>query len=159
MPGDEKPSNSRTTIAAAIVGIALLIVNVGLGGAILAKGLQGEFASGESAQGVDHVLLLQVANDTETSLVDYMMDRVSGFTAIAGVQSVTVGPIVVDPSFMEDRRGPYTYYYRVRLDNLEALKGYAVDPIHTSCVEEAILPIVVGPPLAVDCTNDIVYAE
>jgi hypothetical protein len=113
----------------------------------------------EAANGVDHVVLLKVASDIETSLVESMIHRVSGLTAISGVQSVTVGPIVVDPSFMEDRRRGYSHYIRVRLDSMEALKDYQDDPLHRSCVQEAIVPILDGPPLAVDCINDIVYSE
>lgn len=44
---DETPSNTKT-IAAVIVGLALLVTNVALGGAILAKGLRGEFVSTSS---------------------------------------------------------------------------------------------------------------
>jgi hypothetical protein len=107
--------------------------------------------------GVDHVLLLKVKIDATPEELKKFTDGVCSLTNIRGVLSAVAGDIFMEP-WLQDRRQGFTHYLRIRLDSRESLKSYQDVDAHVKVRDECIKPILVAPPMAVDCDAPLLLA-
>ena len=107
--------------------------------------------------GVDHVVLLKInARDASKLQMKRLRKGAYSLTSIDGVKSVQIGQVYMDRTWMEDRTSGFNYYLRLRLKSVDHLKSYQDHPLHRQFRETCIDPILLAPPLAVDCTADVV---
>ena len=111
-----------------------------------------------STRGVDHVLLLKVKQGSTEADMQKFTDGVYSLKSIEGVEAVVAGRILIEP-WLQNRLEGFTHYIRIRLESRTSLKNYQSDHLHVQVRDGCIKPILEAPPLAVDCDDDLWFAE
>lgn len=107
---------------------------------------------------IDHIVLLKVRANATKEEVDRLVEGTFSLKAIPGVLTVTVGPTFVE-DWMPDRRAGHTHVLSVRLESKEALKVYQDHELHVKVKNECLIPLLEGPPVAVDYESVVVVGD
>ena len=107
---------------------------------------------------IDHIVLLRVRTDATNEDISRLINGVSSLKVIPGVLKITIGPTFVE-DWMIDRRDGFTHVLSCRLESKDALKVYQDHELHTKIKVECIMPIVDGPPVAVDYESVVVLGD
>ena len=107
---------------------------------------------------IDHIVLFKARADVTDDEMKRLIDGTHTLKAIPGVISITVGSTFVE-DWMSDRRNGYTHTFSCRLESKEALKVYQDHPLHAKVKGECIVPILDGPPIAVDYESIVVLGD
>eukprot|EP00804_Cyclotella_cryptica_P026674 CCRYP_007920-RA/>CCRYP_007920-RA protein AED:0.24 eAED:0.22 QI:0/0/0/1/1/1/2/0/63 len=60
---------------------------------------------------------------------------------------------------MPDRRNGITHTLSVRLVSKDALKVYQDHPMHVKAKDELLVPLLAGPPMAIDYESEVVVGD
>ncbi|KAL7483817.1 hypothetical protein ACHAW6_009459 [Cyclotella cf. meneghiniana] len=105
---------------------------------------------------IDHIVLLKVRPDATEDEIRRMRQGVLSLKAIPGVLTITVGEAFAE-EWMPDRR--FTHTLSVRLESKDALKVYQDHPMHVTVKDELIVPLLAGPPIAIDYESEVVLGD
>ena len=107
---------------------------------------------------IDHIVLLKARPDVTEEEIQRFINGVKSLNTIPGVISITVGSTFAE-DWMPDRRDGITHTLSCRLESKEALKAYQIHPLHVKVRDETIVPILAGPPTAVDYESVVVLGK
>lgn len=115
--------------------------------------IQTDTARGE---GVDHVVLYKINTIGATQNQLRKLEKGAySLSSIDGVESVTFGSTMT----VDRTSQGYNYYLRIRLASVDHLKFYHEHPFQKQVHETCIDPLLVSPPLAVDCAAAIMSSS
>ena len=106
---------------------------------------------------IEHIVLLKVKPDASDAETKKLVDGVQSLRTIPGVLSITFGPTFAE-EWMPDRRSGHTHTLSCRLESKDALRVYQNHPLHNK-VKKELMPVLLGPPMAVDYESVVVLGE
>lgn len=99
---------------------------------------------------IDHIVIFTFRDDVTDEEVQTFVDGINSLIQCEGVLSVTVGKMITEEDWIQDRTGGASYGIRVRLANLKALKSYTTDDYHSKIKKECVAPLLAKPPIGYD---------
>eukprot|EP00984_Skeletonema_dohrnii_P015095 scaffold6461_cov101-Skeletonema_dohrnii-CCMP3373.AAC.1 len=104
---------------------------------------------------IEHIVLLKVKPEASDEDIKKLIEGAQSLRTIPGVISITVGSTFAE-EWMPDRRNGHTHTLSCRLQSKEALRVYQDHPLHAQVKKECMLPVLAGPPMAVDYESVVV---